>query len=298
MSAILNFVSNVPDFVWTVFNVLSVLSVIGLIYFSTKYRNGQHKPVWYILALFFPAIVFIVFLIKRKEMNGIGMKQCPICHSNYPTEFVTCYKCNVALGEYDEKKSNTNKLLAKVFAVSFVIIYLISTVGGIFSAVNSLFNFTEELNKPGVYTKISFKDDDGNDVYYDAKGNSYTDEYDVPYYTEKGDKYTYNHATYRLHNTDGKSVDIYCAYIDEDGYMVIDENSSIYISYVEDAQENESSELEVGDFFETEDDYENFEPTPYYYPENTYTDDDGNVYYEIMIASWTKDGKLITSDEY
>lgn len=299
MSAIFDFVSAIPDFVWTICNVLSVVSLIGLIFFSTKYRNGQHKPLWYILSLFFPMIMFIVFLVQRKEMNGAGMKQCPICHNNYPPQFVTCYKCNIELDEYDEKKSNRNKLLATVCACLFVVITVISIVGSVFSAINMFGSLGEEFDKPGVYTKISFEDEDGNKVYYDAKGNAYTDEYDVPYYTEKGVKYTYNHATYRLHNSDGKSVDLYTAYIDKDGYMVIDKDDSIYINFNREYfDENENEQIEVGDLFGVEDDEKLFEATPYYSEDSVYTDDDGNIYYDIMLASWTKDGKLITSDEY
>ncbi|MBQ8029463.1 MAG: hypothetical protein IJ262_08685 [Clostridia bacterium] len=285
----LEFFAQLPPWIFSLLSLGSRLFVLGFIFFSTNYRNGKHSPVWYILGFLSPLIVFFVFLSKRKTMTGIGMKQCPICHSNYPAEFVTCYKCNVTLPDYDEKRTSRNKALATlscVLAIVFLVLSIASNIISSVASVNEIFSSTEE---PGVYSRIAFEDESGNMVYYDKFGNSYSKETDVPFYTEDNKKYSYNTATMRLHSAEGDSMDYYDSYVDINGNLVSNKNDEIYMVYEE---ETDSDEVEYNEILG--EDY-SYELLPYY--EEPYTDDDGNKYYPVAYVSWTKDGKLITSAE-
>lgn len=282
----------IPPWIFTAVSWLTKLFVCAFIFFSTRYRNGRHSPVWYISALFFPGIVFLVFLSKRKAMNGIGMKQCPVCHSNYPPQFVSCYKCNVSLPEYDEKKALMNKALAVFFAVLSAAAIIISLASGIFNAaglINDIGSATEE----GVYSRISFVDENGNTVFYDKNGEAYTDETDVALYNADGVKYLYNTATMRLHSSNGDSMDYYNSFVDKDGNLISNKYDEIYMVY-EDGENDEDGEVVEFGSLSGDADYAN-ELRPYY--ETLYTDDEGNRYYPAAYASWTKDGRLITSRE-
>lgn len=290
MEEITKIVYAMPDYVSTILSVASSLLAMATVYFSTKYRNGQHKLSWYLFALFLPFLCMIVFFFKRKEMNGAGMKQCPVCHSNYPKEFVTCYKCNLQLPEYSEEKSKRNKTLAIVMAVLFALCFAFDSFCSVAVVLDTFSDFFSEETYEGVVERISFTDENGNKVYYDREGNAYNDPLEVALYTKDGTKYVYSNATDRYQNSDGKTVAYYNAYIGTDGYLVIDNEDSIY--YYD--QNKDDDTYEVGEIGEEL--YESSVLTPYY--EAPYTDDDGNIYYPADVASWTKDGKLITSDDY
>lgn len=265
-----------------VFGILSSVTAVLIIFFSTKYRNGNHKVLYYVFAVLFPVITLIVFAIKRKEMNGVGMKVCPSCGRKYPREFVTCYQCNVELPEYDEKKPKLYKTLAIVMSV----IFAVSTVGSIaVNTVNAIQSvksfFSEDGEAEGFFGPFDFDDtaspyqriavpsENGNKVYYDKKGIAYENADDVVLYSENGVSYTYSNATDRYEGSDGSHTDIYFSYVNSDGWLVVDE----------------------------EDIYSVNKTNGEYYYDYYYVDDDGEKYYDAEFASWTKDGKLITSDK-
>jgi len=265
-----------------VFSILSSVTAVLTIFFSTKYRNGNHKVLYYIFAVLFPVITLIVFAIKRKEMNGVGMKVCPSCGRKYPREFVTCYQCNIELPEYDEKKPKLYKTLAIVMSV----IFAVSTVGSIavntVDVIQSVKSFFSEDGEDGEsfdpfdlgdmmqpYQRIAVTDENGNKVYYDKKGIAYENADDVVLYSESGVSYTYSNATERYEGSDGSHADVYFAYVDSDGWFVVDD---------EDIHSVNKTDGE-------------------YYYDYYYVDDDGEKYYDAECASWTKDGKLITSDK-
>ncbi|MCM1509074.1 MAG: hypothetical protein NC177_18340 [Ruminococcus flavefaciens] len=255
----------------TVIQILCSLSAILVIFFSTRYRNGEHKPLYYIIALFFPLIVLIVFAVKRKEMNGVGMKVCPSCHRKYPKEFVTCYQCNIELPPYNAKKQNSQKVAAIIMSVVFALSFAFTALQtGLAVAETMLYPFTglmedndcyedyEDYEADGALSqRKGFKDENGETCYYDMKGNAYSDPDEVALYTKDGVKYVYSNATENYRGTDGKSVDLFSAYVDENGFFV----------------EVDCERLT--------------------FDKGGWTDANGNKYYDANFVSWDKDGKLI-----
>lgn len=213
-------------------SALCTISAILVVYFSTKYRNGEHKVLYYVLSLFFPLIVLIVFAIKRKEMNGVGMKVCPSCHRKYPQEFVTCYQCNIELPPYDAKKKNREKAAAIIMSAIFAVTCAFSVVqtcvsladtavtmlrGGFPDSIDDNDDIWDDPWGTNWSSRRGFKDENGNMCYYDMKGEVYSEPDDVVLYTKDGVKYVYSNATEKYQGTDGNSVGIFNAFVDEDG---------------------------------------------------------------------------------
>lgn len=239
---------------------LCSVCAILVIYFATKYRNGEHKPLYYVFALFFPLITLIVFAIKRKEMNGVGMKVCPSCHRKYPREFVTCYQCNIELPPYNERKKQIEKVCAIVLSVVFALSCVLSSIKTVVSVADFMITAVTDIlgdDSYSSYFRQGFKDENGNTCYYDMKGKVYSDPDDVALYTKDGAKYVYSNAADAYLGTDGGRVEYFYAFVDKDGYLV-------------------------------EVDFEDLYSGP-----SGYIDEDGNKYYEAPIASWDKDGNLI-----
>ncbi len=268
--------------------ILFHISVPLFICFSTNYRNGEHKTRYYVLGLFFPLIVLIIFLKNRKAMYGAGMKKCPVCGRLYPKEFTYCHNCNVQLDEFDQKKSNTQKALAIISAV----VIAVSFAGMIAFGVHVNLKAGEELEEMINQTeKYSFTDENGEIIFYDRNGEVYYDMSEIPYYTRDGKKYVYSNALECLSASDGSTLNIFECFVDSDGYIVKD-NGEILLA--EDKTEDKTQDIDenadLDDIFEKtiEEMY-----VPYF--ETVFKDKDGNVYYEASEASWNKDGKLITS---
>lgn len=262
MEAIYTFFEVVPAFVPSLVSVGSRLIAILFIYFASKYRNGNPGIKWYILAFFFPFIVTVVFLSKRKELGSPEMKVCPICKAKYPTTFVSCYKCNAELLEYDENKKKAQKAVAIISAVLFFALWTFSfaySVMGALLPANGIFSdgITDHERSYGVSS-------DG--FYYDRNGEKYTSFFDVPFYSKDGEKFTYSYATERY---EGKnhSYSIYDCLVDENGFIV---------------------PLSGDDL-------------DYHEPKNGsayFTDSDSNKYYDITWVGWTEDGTLLADSKF
>ncbi|MCM1365386.1 MAG: hypothetical protein NC122_06605 [Faecalibacterium sp.] len=254
----------------TLVNIICTVSAILVIFFSTKYRNGEHKVIYYVLAVFFPIIALIVFAIKRKEMNGVGMKVCPSCHRKYPQEFVTCYQCNIELPPFNAKKKNAEKtaaiVLSVVFAFTFAfslvenVTYIADTVITMISGISDDNDYEDWYGNGYSYRK-GFKDESGEICYYDMKGNAYSDPDEVALYNKDGVKFVFSNATEMYQGTDGTSINAFNAYVDETGYIISLDYDELYAGV------------------------------------NGYVDEDGNKYYDAMSVSWDKDGKMITEWE-
>ena len=286
------------------------LGAVLFICLSTNYRNGKHKPLYYILALIAPLIGVLVFAVKRKEMNGAGMKKCPACGRLFPPEFAYCHVCNVELAPFDARKSRMQKNLAIVFLVVFVVDFAASIALSVVS-VSSIFDYLGDSLT--TYSRIAIEDENGNKVYYDRNGDSYDKEDEIAFFTKDGKKYVYSEAIDRLScASNGKTMDYYSAYVDMDGYLIEDKSDEIYFNpeYGTDYSDEENEETEKSDFdsfldkiydsvveASDEEDYENYFTIyshPYY--ENPYSDDDGNLYFDASVASWNSEGKLIKSE--
>lgn len=303
MEAITEFAAHLPTYISAILAVLIRVFAVLFVFFITKYRNGNHKPVYYILVIFFPLIGVIVFAVDRKTMNGVGMNRCPSCGCLYPPEFKTCYKCNIELPQYNENRAKRFKSLALVMVVLFGVSYFANEF---IALTNFLHEAKDFFNEETAYCRIGFTDENGNKVYYDRNGEVYTDPDDVAIYTKDGKKYVYSAAIDRYSCSDGSTMSNYSAYVDSDGYIIEDKNESIYFNPAYQVTESEDEAKDDGktvsflspETDEYDDDFGDWAcvdyDKPYYM--SPYSDDDGNLYYDAEVASWTKDGKLITSD--
>lgn len=288
-----------------VVDIVTRIAALLFICFSTNYRNGKHKPLYYILALISPLIGVLVFAVKRKEMNGAGMKKCPACGRLFPPEFAYCHVCNVELAPFDARKSRMQKNLAIVSVAVLAVAFAASIALSVFSVIAVFDDIFGDFES---YSRIAIEDENGNKVYYDRNADSYDKEDEVAFFTKDGKKYVYSEAINRLSCAEnGKTMDYYSAYIDMDGYLIEDKSDEIYFNpeYGTDYSDEETEKSDFDSFLEkvNGDDVEaEVEDALYWeifnhpYYENPYSDDDGNLYFDASVASWNSEGKLIKSE--
>lgn len=159
---------------------------------------------------------------------------------------------------------STKKMLIKIPALCLIVASLI-TVGGI-----------------GINTYLN------DSIFYDVKGNEYSNPYDVVYYDDNGksyrieeiDDYDFDHdaCNVKVKAEDG-SCEYYigeCYINEETGLMITDENCEIIVALTE----AENDEMEE----------KSFEDDSYI---QIYKDRNGNKYRQIANALYDKNGKLL-----
>lgn len=261
-----------------------ITAVFALLYMHNyaKYRNKKLSAVWYIFGIISPLITVIVFKIKSKRFPTPETRICPQCENEYPEGFTVCNRCLLELPEHDFTKKEKQKKLSKVFAVLFVVVYIISVgcsavmfvdfakdiIGS--GGLEGFFNYiTSETSK------IGFTDENGNTIYYDKMGNSYEDPMKVPVYSKDGTAYIYEeNLDYEVYyiSEDGDKIDPWYCYVDEDGWLYVDEDDSLL-------------------FGDNNTDFDDYKYYDFYL-----TDENENKYYLAEEASWDSEGNLITSD--
>ncbi len=284
MELIENIYSLVPEFVWQFLSAAGSICAILFIYFSSKYRNTEAQVKWYVLAFFFPFITSMVYLSQQKRYNkNIGKKVCPCCGDKYPPNFEICSRCLVELPEVDVKKQKLHKTLATAFLCAFIAFFLLDLVGGsvaVSEVVKDITGLSDVLDDADDYSdKIAVENEDGEAVYYDRLGIEYYDSLEVLLYDKDDNMYyfTYDGGKLCFYKEDGeyewKDENLllaeYC-FVDKDGFFVYLEENTPVKSASEDTE---------------------------YYFDAPYTDEEGNVYYSALEASWNSDSELITSDE-
>ena len=281
----------------SVLNVLSIVSVILYMNYTAKYKNQDLSVAWYILGVFFPLPVAVAFAIKSKKFRHENTKVCSQCGDKYPETFSMCSRCLIELPELDAPERMKKKKLGKIFGVIFALVTVASVVvlGLLLSTVYDLTMGMADAFDSNY--RIGITDENGETVYYDREGNTYTDPYAVVLYGKNGEIYTYttvddassgNDAFYfetQVYvDQDGNEYDPYNSYVDENGYFFYDENFEIVWDDSDyDYEEEDDSE----DWF----DYEN-----YRYYQDRYFDDDGNIYYYADEVSWNEKGEIITAE--
>lgn len=261
METVANFYYTIPGALVIFVALLARVSCLLMIFFSSKYRSGYPKAGWYIFGLFFPFIAGIIFFVRRKEMGSPDMKACPVCKSKYPKDFTYCHKCNVELGEYDEKKKNAQKALAVLFTALFFVSCAVSLADEVVGLAVTLFadinDEQEYYNEPGIEV-------DG--AYFDRDGNSYFSFREVPFYTKDGKKLVYSNATERYESKE-LSLSLDDCVFDRNGFL-----SETPASELEPVEQKSS-----GDIF--------------------YLDADNNRYYPARLIGWNEKGEFLLRSE-
>lgn len=282
MELIENLLTNYLQYAVEALNIVTIVFTLLYMHNYAKYRNKKLSAVWYIFGVISPLITVIVFKIKSKRFPAPETKICPQCENEYPEVFTVCNRCLLELPEHDSTKKEKQKKLSKIFAVLFAVAYIIS----IFCSVMMLVDFAKDIVGSGgleeffAYltsetTRIGFTDENGNTVYYDKMGNSYEDPMQVPVYSKDGTAYIYEESLdYDIYfvSEDGDKIDSWYCYVDEDGWLYVDEGDSLL----------------YGDNDAVFDDYK--------YYDFYLIDENQRKYYMAEEASWDSEGNLITAD--
>lgn len=286
--------------VLSVLNILTTVFVILYMHYTAKYKNYDLSVAWYILGFFLSLPTAIVFAIKSKKFRHENTKVCSQCGDKYPETFTMCSRCLIDLPELNDPNRMKKKKLGKIFGVLFVVTMIASIVALGYYMV-SMYNLAMEwAGTLETSYRIGITDENGETVYYDKMGNTYTDPYAVVLYGKNGEVYTYttvgdtyedDDAFYFENNVyvdqDGNEYDPYNSYVDADGYFFYDENYEIIW---DDSEYDYDDETEFDDFDEL------FDEENYRYYQDRYVDDDENVYYYAEEVSWNEKGEIITAE--
>lgn len=280
----------------SVLNVLTVVFLMLYMNYTAKYKNHDLSVSWYILGFFFSLPTAIVFAVKSKKFRHENTKVCPQCGDKYPETFTMCSRCLIGLPELDDPQRMKKKKLGKIFGVLFWIVTVASVVA-IAVLVGTVVNQTMDMMgfDNNFSNRIGFVNENGETVYYDKEGNTYTDPYAVIIYDEEGKTYTYTNkeiedeylGIYENNfyvDEEGNNYEAYNCYVDADGYFYYDEAMEICW---DDSDYDYEDEYELEDLFEDQD---------YRYYEDSYIDEEGNLYYYADEVSWNEKGEIITAE--
>ncbi len=253
------------------------IALLIFIYYTQKSKGQSVRISWYIAGFFFPLITFLIFIGKNERTEK---------PDTIPTEALEY--------EPDEKPNNYNKItkISKIIFICCAVVSIALTVYSLAVTVPTLIDelkniedsYSYDETQPAYACRLGVTDKDGNTLYYDMEGNSYTDPFDVVLYDKAGGEYTYISEEYfgveLTFYTDaaGNMHELTDCYVDSEGYFVCDTNGgSITLDEALHRVTNPT-----------------FEGMKYY--DWKYYDEEGNVYYYAEDASWNEKGELITAE--
>lgn len=289
----------------SILNVLAVVFVILYMHYTAKYKNHELSVAWYIFGFLFAVPTAIVFAVKSKKFRHENTKVCSQCGDKYPETFSMCSRCLIELPELDDPKRMKKKKLGKIFCVLFwgITAALVVVMGILVSTiVSETLSLIDDAGLGLSSYRIGITDENGETVYYDKEGNTYTDPYAVLIYGKDGEVYTYttiedegaDEEAFYFENTvyvdqEGNEYDPYNCYVDADGYFFYDENYEIIWDDSDyDYESEEDFEIDLEELLAEE--------SAYRYYQDRYIDDEGNLYYYADEVSWNEKGEIITAE--
>ena len=286
----------------SVLNVLAVVFVILYMHYTAKYKNQELSVAWYIFGFLFTVPTAIVFAVKSKKFRHENTKVCSQCGDKYPETFTMCSRCLIELPEHDDPSRMKKKTLGKIFCILFWVVSVISVVVSGMLMATVVGQTIDLLDESFSSHRIGFTDENGETVYYDKEGNTYTDPNAVLIYGKNGEVYTYTtiedagegEDAFYFENTvyideDGNEYAPYLCYVDEDGYFYYDENYEI-------VWDDSDYDYEAEEDVEIDFDYLLEEDKNYRYYQDRYIDEDGKLYYYADEVSWNEKGEIITAE--
>lgn len=286
-----NFMSIYTDILGNMMAIEALSSLLSLSFstllmlaigFDCKAKNNDKKTMWMVLTFFFPIIVGIIYACTRNKNSIPQTKICPNCRAVLDESMSYCPNCNnTYFPVYEEsraaalKNSKNSKICfgvsVGVYAVS-IILSVIMLVTIVPTMIDSILDNTIDDIQGGFdydfddhYELHYGFDVNGETVYYDRNGNTYSDEEDVVYYDKNGDTYTYDADNYVFETASGVEFDSLYSYVDGDGYFVFDK-AGAYL--------DEPAIIADDDYMALH-------------------DKKGNVYYYADFVSWDANGNLI-----
>lgn len=283
--------------VFSILNILTVIFVILYMHYTAKYKNYELSVAWHILGLFFPLPIAIVFAIKSKKFRHENTKVCIQCGDKYPETFTMCSRCLIELPEVNDPQRIKNKKIGKLFGALFGVVTMV-TVIAMTALVALVFYQAMELMEMDCSNRIAVETVAGERLYYDKKGNVYSEPDEVLLYGRNGEVYTFvdteNEDKYVgvyednfYIDQDGNEYELYNCYVDEKGYFYYDEEMEI-------CWDDSDYDYEEEEKFDLEDCGEWFDEDTYRYYQDRYYDEEGNLYYYAYEVSWNEKGEIIT----
>lgn len=219
---------NVIDFILNntiIFEIISRAAIVVALNLACRARNIAARRKYTILAIFFPLIMCIIYLIRRKG-EKIEKKQCASCGNIEPMGRNQCSKCGgFTLVEYKNPKAK----MLKTIAIVLIIVGLLAEgvqFAGVPAQVKEMMNIAQGI-EDGEDVIDPFEEWDDETVCYDKNANAYSSRYDVVYYDKDGGQYTVEYEEeYYVADENGNKYAICNCYIDKDGCFVYDENAT------------------------------------------------------------------------
>lgn len=208
-----------------IFEIISRICIVVALNLACRARNIAARRKYTILSIFFPLIMCIVYLIKRKG-ERIEKKQCASCGNIEPMGRNQCSKCGgFTLLEYKNPKAKLLKTIAIVLIVIGVLAEGVQFVG-VPAQIREMMSIAQGIEN-GEDTIDPFEEWDEEEICYDKNAAAYSSRYDVVYYDKEDVKYTVEYDTeYYIADEKDNRYDISNCYIDKDGCFVYDENAT------------------------------------------------------------------------
>ena len=244
-----------------------VLVVIANIFFAlavstdAKVNHKKHGNLWASAAFLFGGVVAFVYYIFRSKLPEEVPIVCAKCGKKALKNRKKCPHCGstsfVPL-QFENREAVRTRIIA--FLAAAIVLLAFNTWFTQYSPwAQSEEEQLEELF--GAMTDDTFGvhypyEADGETVYYDRKGISYLDSYEVPYYDKEGNAYVYQTDIGFV--GENETIEVKEALVDSNGYILSA--------------------------------YSQFETIPDILPFKT---QDGTMYYSADMVSWNKDGNMV-----
>lgn len=162
--------------------------ICAAINFDAKARGVKEKTMYTVLSFFFPIIVGIIYLCRRKNCPKIQPKLCNQCHTTVDTKSTFCPNClGTEFTDYRIQNDVKYHKTSKIFLIIAIVVYVVTCVVNVFFNVyfsDNADKFISDLEKytDGYSDSYDNSDDFDADDYFNQfggdDGNSDYENYD------------------------------------------------------------------------------------------------------------------------
>lgn len=219
----------------TLIIVLSVLLVAErvflclAVYFDCRGKNISSFVLWTVLTAVFGWIPAVVYACLRKTLKKKEVL-CRACGSRIISSDGRCPRCG---SDVEFAKNKQYGKTSITFLILFIVFFVMScvTIGVFYTNY-----FTKEYKSGDIFSAFenssetdseSIADGDSEGIYYDRKGEVYSDIDDIVYYDADGNSYSFDKDSFCYIDSLGNSYSSMQCFIDSDGYFYYDSNNEL-----------------------------------------------------------------------
>lgn len=241
-----------------------------------KAKQNRNRVLWMIGTFILSTITAIIYAFTdyRKKPETKQVKICCNCSFENDLNNSVCNVCGANQfrpAENANENIKTPKNAGKALCIIAVIFFIASFV---FAGINSGTVIKHTIGNEALLQIHHYPYGmDDEKIYFDKKGNTYADEWDVLYYDENENTYLYtieNSYAYFKNTKTGEKYPSYNCYVTTYGFLYYDSEEKIHSKINMFADDFDSQYA-------------------------SYTDDEGNRYYPADSVSWDDEGILIDS---